>query len=280
MKLLRYGLPGEEKPGILDPDGHIRSLVGIVQDIGGAALSSESLARLEVLDVLSLPRIDDSVRLGPCVGSVSKVVGVAQNYHDFVSHAGLPMPKYPILFLKPSSSICGPTDDIVLPPDADRADWEVELGVVIGQTARRVSLEQAMYCVAGFCVLNDITERGRVARSGQFVNGKSGDTFTPVGPYLVTKNEIKDHKNLGIYFDLNGERYQNGNTASMIFGVDFLISHISELMTLLPGDVLATGTPKGVGARATPERYLRAGDHLVASLDQLGQQTAKVVAVN
>ena len=163
MKLLRYGLAGEEKPGILDPDGRIRSLVGIVQDISGAALSNDSLARMGELDVLSLPRIDDSIRLGPCVGAVSKVVGVAQNYHDFISHAGLPVPKHPILFLKPSSSICGPTDDIILPPDADRADWEVELGVVIGQTARRVSVEQAMDCVAGFCVLNDITERHKNA---------------------------------------------------------------------------------------------------------------------
>src|SRR5262249_10931658 len=157
--------------------------VGIVHDIAGPALSPEGLARIRALDVLSLPRIDGSVRLGPCVGTISKVVGVAQNYRDFISHAGLPMPKQPILFLKPSSSICGPTDDIVLASDADRADWEVELGVVIGQTARRVSVDAAMDCVAGFCVLNDITERGRFAQLGQFVDGKSGDTFTPVGPY-------------------------------------------------------------------------------------------------
>jgi 2-keto-4-pentenoate hydratase/2-oxohepta-3-ene-1,7-dioic acid hydratase in catechol pathway len=278
MKLLRYGVAGEEQPGILDPEGRIRSLVGVVPDIAGEALSAESLARIGSLDVLSLPCVDDSVRLGACVGAVSKVVGVAQNYHDFISHAGLPAPKHPVLFIKPPSSICGPTDDIALQVSADKADWEVELGVVIGRTARSVSVEQAMEYVVGFCLLNDITERGRIARSGQFLDGKSADTFTPIGPYLVTKEDIEDHRNLGIYFDLNGERYQSGNTASMIFGVEFLISHISGLMTLLPGDIIATGTPMGVGARATPARFLRAGDHMSGSIDKLGQQISKVIA--
>lgn len=280
MKLLRYGPAGEEQPGILDSEGGIRSLIGIVPDIAGAALSAKSLNRIGELDVLSLPRVENSVRLGACVGTVSKVVGVAQNYYDFVSHAGLEPPKQPVLFFKPPSSICGPFDDILLPSDADKADWEIELGVIIGKTAQSVPIEQAMDYVAGFCVLNDITERGRFARSGQFLNGKSADTFTPVGPYLVTKDEITDHKNLGIYFDLNGERYQNGNTGSMIFGVEFLINHISQLMSLQPGDIIATGTPKGVGGRATPVRFLRAGDHLCGSVDQLGQQVSKVISTS
>jgi 2-keto-4-pentenoate hydratase/2-oxohepta-3-ene-1,7-dioic acid hydratase in catechol pathway len=278
MRLLRYGLPDQEQPGILDSDGGIRSLVGIIPDVAGAALSPDSLARIGTLDISSLPHVDGPVRLGACVGAISKVVGVAQNYYDSLSHAGLPIPEQPKLFIKPPSSICGPNDAVVLPPDADKADWEVELGVVMGQTARRVSVEKAMDYVAGFCVLNDITERGRLARSGQFVNAKSSDTFTPVGPYLVTKDEIKDYRNLGMYFDLNGERYQDGKTASMIFSPEFLISHISELMTLMPGDIIATGTPKGVGAQATPPRYLRVGDHLQASLDHLGRQDSRIVA--
>jgi 2,4-didehydro-3-deoxy-L-rhamnonate hydrolase len=278
MKLVRYGAPGEEQPGILDPGGNIRSLVGIVPDICGPELSAATLDRIRQLDISSLPLIENGVRFGPCIGSVSKIVGVAQNYHCFVSHADLPYPKHPVLFIKPPSSISGPTDDILLEHDSDKADWEIELGVVIGRTARSVSTSLAMEHVAGFCILNDITERGRVARTGQFVDGKSADTFAPIGPYLVTTDEVEDHTNLGIYFDLNGDRYQNGNTSSMIFGVDYLISHISKLMTLVPGDVIATGTPKGVGARSVPPRFLRAGDEIRASIDHLGLQRAKVIA--
>ena len=278
MKLLRYGAPGEEQPGILDPEGRTRSLAGVLADISGPALSADSLERLRQIDPHSLPIIADGVRLGPCIAGVSKVVGVAQNYHCFLAHAGLPEPKHPILFIKPASSISGPTDDIVLEHDSDKADWEIELGVVIGRTARSIPSSIATEYIAGYCVLNDITERGRVARSGQFVDGKSADTFTPIGPYLVTRDEVEDHQNLGIYFDLNGERYQDGNTSSMIFGVEYLISHISKVMTLVPGDIIATGTPKGVGARAVPPRFLQAGDQLVARVDHLGAQSTRVIA--
>lgn len=279
MKLVRYGNPGEELPGLIDHDGAVRSLSGIVPDIAGAALSPESLQKLQALDPATLP-LSDPGRFGPCVGGTSKVVGVAQNYHCFIEHAGMPMPKHPILFLKPQSSICGPTDDILLHADDEKADWEIELGVVIGQTARRVPVHEAMNYIAGYCVLNDITERGRFAKSGQFVDGKSADTFTPVGPWLVTKDEVPDHRNLGIYFDLNGVRYQNGHSGSMIFGVEFLISHISGLMTLSPGDILATGTPRGVGGRSDPPRFLRVGDQVHASIDGMGEQSARVVAVS
>lgn len=278
MKLLRYGGPGEEQPGLLDSHGVLRSLSGIVPDIAGDVLSPEGLAHLRTVDPCSLPRVEGSVRLGPCVGGTSKVVGVAQNYSCFVERAGLPQPQHPILFLKPPSSIAGPNDDVLLPSDAQKADWEIELGVVISRRARKVRPDDAMDYVAGYCVLNDITERGRFAKTSQFVDGKSADTFTPIGPYLVTKDEVADHRNLGIFFDLNGERYQDGNTGSMIFGVETLLSHISNLMTLMPGDILATGTPSGVGARATPPRFLRVGDQLSASIEGLGQQNARVIA--
>jgi 2-keto-4-pentenoate hydratase/2-oxohepta-3-ene-1,7-dioic acid hydratase in catechol pathway len=278
MKLLRYGTPGAEQPGLVDSDGAIRSLVGIVPDIANDVLSAEGLERLRKLDPKALTLVKGPVRLGPCVGGITKVVGVAQNYSCFVEQAGLPEPKHPILFIKPTSSITGPDDDILLPSDAEKADWEVELGVVISKAARKVSPENAMDYIAGYCVLNDITERGRFAKTGQYVDGKSADTFTPVGPYLVTKDEVADHRNLRIYFDLNGQRYQNGNTSLMIFGVETLLSHISTLMTLMPGDIIATGTPMGVGGRSTPPRFLRVGDRLSASIDGMGQQNARVVA--
>jgi len=278
MKLVRYGVHGEEQPGLIDSDGAIRSLTGIVPDIAGPVLSAEGLDQLRSVDPFSLPLVEMPVRLGPCIGGVSKVVGVAQNYSCFLEQASLPEPKHPVLFIKPPSSISGPNDDILLPADAEKADWEIELGVVISHRARKIPVADAMSYVAGYCLLNDITERGRFAKTTQFVDSKSADTFTPVGPYFVTKDEIADHRNLGIYFDLNGQRYQNGNTKLMIFGVETLLSHISSLMTLMPGDILATGTPKGVGARSTPPRFLRVGDRVRASIEGLGEQNAQVVA--
>lgn len=278
MKLLRHGNPGSERPGILDASGHARDLSAVIADISPATLTPAALAMLRTIDPTKLPLIPADTRLGPCVGSVSKVIGVTQNYHDFVAHAGLPVPTKPALFLKPSSSLCGPNDDIVLPPAATQADWEAELGVVFGQIARHVSPEEAMTYVAGFCVLNDITERGWIAQSGQLLNGKAADTFTPLGPWLVTADEVPEPQRLGIYLDLNGKRWQDGNTASMVFNIRFLISHISQFMTLLPGDVLATGTPAGVGGKATPPVFLRAGDELRLGVENLGEQRARVVA--
>jgi 2,4-diketo-3-deoxy-L-fuconate hydrolase len=280
MKLLRYGPVGEEQPGLIDGDGVIRSLTGVIPDVSGPALSPESLERLQRLETAALPIVAADVRLGPCVGSVSKVIGVAQNYRCFLEHAGLPTPSRPILFLKPPSTICGPTDPIELPRDANKADWEVEVGVVIGTLARRIPPMQVMDHVAGYCLVNDITERGRFALSGQFVDSKSADTFTPLGPYMVTKDEIASYRELGIRLELNGELYQNGRASSMVFDVAELVSHISTLMTLMPGDIVATGTPTGVGARSTPPRFLRPGDQMIASVDRLGEQRSRVIAVH
>jgi 2,4-diketo-3-deoxy-L-fuconate hydrolase len=278
MKLLRHGACGFERPGILDTNGRIRDLSSVVPDIGGDVLTSEGLAEIATLDLDRLPMVDPGTRIGACVGAVSKVIGVGQNYHDFVAHAGVPIPTLPVLFLKPPSTLCGPNDDIILPAVASQADWEAELGVIIGKTARAVSATDAMQYVAGFCTLNDITERAWIASSSQLLYGKGLDTFTPIGPYLVTRDEVKHPERLGIQLDLNGERRQDGNTASMIFDLCFLISHISRLMTLMPGDVLATGTPAGVGARASPPVFLRPGDRLRLAVELLGEQNARVVA--
>jgi len=278
MKLLRHGQPGEERPGILDSAGNIRDLTGVIPDISAETLAPAALAALRTLDLATLPVVAADVRLGPCVGSISKVVGVGQNYHDFIERSGLPLPAKPLLFMKPLSTLCGPNDDIVLPAGAMQADWEAELGVVFGRPAQNVTQEDAMSYVAGFCVINDITERGWIAESGQLLNGKGADTFTPIGPWLVTSDEVPDPQNLGVHLDLNGEKWQDGNTASMIFNIRFLISHISRFMTLLPGDVLATGTPAGVGGRATPPVFLRAGDRMRLGVEGLGEQRSRVVA--
>jgi 2-keto-4-pentenoate hydratase/2-oxohepta-3-ene-1,7-dioic acid hydratase in catechol pathway len=278
MKLLRHGKAGEERPGLVDNAGRGRDLSGVVPDISPETLDPATLTMLRAIDPETLPLLETGVRLGPCVGSVRKVIGVGQNYHDFVARAGLPVPTRPVLFLKPPSSLCGPDDDIILPAHATQADWEAELGIVFGQTASNVSADDAMNHVAGFCVVNDITERGWIAESGQLLNGKGADTFTPVGPWLVTADEIHDPQNLGIYLERNETRWQDGSTADMIFNLRFLISHISRFMTLLPGDILATGTPAGVGARATPPEFLRPGDTLRLGVEHLGEQCSRVIA--
>src|ERR1700712_2932745 len=252
MKLLRHGKPGEERPGLLDEAGRGRDLSGVIPDISPDTLGPDTLAMLRAIDPGTLPLLDPDIRLGACVGSVQKVVGVGQNYHDFVARAGLPVPTKPVLFLKPSSTLCGPDDDIILPAHATQADWEAELGIVFGQAASNVSVDEAMNYVAGFCVVNDITERGWIAESGQLLNGKGADTFTPIGPWLVTADEIADPQNLGVYLDRNETRWQDGKTPNITLKLKFLISHLSRFMTLLPGDILATGTPAGVGARAVP----------------------------
>jgi ureidoglycolate lyase/2,4-diketo-3-deoxy-L-fuconate hydrolase len=278
MKLLRYGTAGQERPGILDSQGRIRDLSGVVPDIGPGTLTPDGLAALRSIDVAALPLVGGEPRIGPCVGAISKIVGVGQNYHDFVEHAGMPVPVRPVLFLKPLSTLCGPNDDIVLPAHAQEADWEAELGVVFGKRVSCVAPEEALDTIAGYCVINDITERGWAREGGQLLNGKAADTFTPIGPYLVTRDEIEDPQTLGIRLDLNGNRWQDGNTSSMIFDVRFLISYISRFMTLLPGDVLATGTPKGVGGKATPPVFLRAGDRMTLGVEGLGEQRSRVVA--
>ncbi|MFD2262228.1 fumarylacetoacetate hydrolase family protein [Lacibacterium aquatile] len=278
MKLLRYGTPGAEKPGILDSNGALRDLSGHVSDIAGDTLSPAGLAKLAAIDPASLPLVPGKQRLGPCVGKVSKFVAVGLNYKD---HAGEPdkWPKEPILFDKAVSALSGPFDDVVLPRGAPKPDWEVELGVVIGSRASYVDEANALDHVAGYCVVNDVSDRGwQNERGGQWIKGKSADSFGPTGPWLVTKDEIADVQNLPMFLEVNGVRHQDGNTGNMIFGVAFLVSYLSQFLTLMPGDIIATGTPWGVGVGLTPPQFLKAGDVMRLGIQGLGEQKQTVVA--
>ncbi|MGA2778295.1 MAG: fumarylacetoacetate hydrolase family protein [Steroidobacteraceae bacterium] len=271
MKLLRYGPAGREKPGLLDKDGNIRDLSGQLADIDGAAISPAGLARLAALDTESLPRVDGTPRLGPCVSGVSKVVCVGLNYADHAAETQAKIPGEPILFMKATTAITGPNDEIIMPRGSTHTDWEVELGVIIGRKAQYVSTQRALDYVAGYCIVNDVSERYyQKERWGQWTKGKSCDTFCPMGPWLVTHDEIPDPQALDLHLDINGRRRQTGNTRTMIFGVAHLVSYISEFMTLLPGDLIATGTPPGVGLGEKPPSYLKAGDVLDLSIEGLG----------
>ena len=280
MKLVRYGLVGRERPGILDSDGNIRDLSNHIGDISRDALSAASLERLAELDVDTLPVVEGNPRLGTCVGAVSKLVGVGLNYSDHAKECGLPIPKDPIIFSKAISSISGPNDDVVMPRGSTKVDWEIELGIVIGQRAQYVSKDNALDYVAGYCIVNDISERElQVDRSGgQWDKGKGCDTFGPVGPWMVTKDEISDPQNLKMTLTVNGESRQNGNTKTMIFGVKQLVADISCWMTLEPGDIICTGTPPGVAMGMKPPAWLKPGDEMHLSIQGLGEQTQKVVA--
>ncbi|WP_142850305.1 fumarylacetoacetate hydrolase family protein [Telmatospirillum sp. J64-1] len=276
MRLLRFGTPGAEAPGILDMSNRIRDLSSVIPDLNGEALSEASLSRIRAIDPETLPLASPDVRIGPCVAGISKIIGVGMNYSDHAEEINAPLPKHPILFSKPPSSICGPYDDILRPKGSEKLDWEVELAVVIGRTAANVTREASMDHVAGFCLFNDITERGWIEASGQMINGKSADTFSPLGPWLVTPDEIPDVKNLELFLEVNGERRQRGNTRTMIFDIPTLISHISGLMTLQPGDVITTGTPPGVGMRMNPPCYLQPGDKMRLGIAGLGEQSQAV----
>src|SRR5271166_6120867 len=279
MKLLRYGPAGQEKPGLLDADGIIRDLSGHVADIGGAALAPASLARLAALRPESLPRIDGTPRLGACVSGISKIIAVGLNYADHAAETNAKIPGEPILFQKATTAITGPNDEIILPPGSTHTDWEVELGVVIGSKAQYVPKQRALEYVAGYCLVNDVSERHyQTERWGQWTKGKSCDTFCPLGPWLVTRDEIPDPQSLDLQLDVNGMRRQTGNTRTMIFDVAFLVSYISEFMTLLPGDLIATGTPPGVGLGQKPPTYLQAGDVIDLSIEGLGQARQRVRA--
>jgi 2-keto-4-pentenoate hydratase/2-oxohepta-3-ene-1,7-dioic acid hydratase in catechol pathway len=279
MKLLRYGPSGQEKPGMLDASGSIRDLSGVINDLSGDALSSDSIVRLRKLDPKTLPVVAGSPRLGPCVGQVGKLMCIGLNYSDHAAESGMKVPTEPILFMKATSSICGPNDDIVIPRGSQKTDWEVELGVVIGKTAKYVSEADALSYVAGYCIVHDVSERAyQLEGTGQWVKGKSADTFGPIGPWLVTADEIADWQNLSMWLDVNGHRHQKGTTKTMVFGVPFLISYLSRFMSLQPGDVIATGTPPGVGHGQKPPVYLRAGDEVRLGVDGLGEQRQKVVS--
>ncbi len=279
MKLLRFGPAGEEKPGLLDAEGIIRDLSAHIADLGGAALAPASLARLAALPPSSLPRVEGSPRLGPCVSGVSKIIAVGLNYADHAAETGAKIPGEPILFQKAPTAISGPNDEIILPPGSTHTDWEVELGIVIGSKAQYVSKERALEYVAGYCLVNDVSERHyQTERWGQWTKGKSCDTFCPMGPWLVTRDEIPDPQSLDLRLEVNGQRRQTGNTRTMIFGVAHLVSYISQFMTLLPGDLIPTGTPPGVGLGMKPPAYLRAGDLVELSIQGLGQARQRVRA--
>ncbi|KQP39531.1 fumarylacetoacetate hydrolase family protein [Methylobacterium sp. Leaf106] len=278
MKLLRYGEPGVERPGLLDDRGRIRDLGDHLSDIAGSFLSDESLSRLRALDLESLPLAGGTPRIGACVGAIGKFVCVGLNYADHAAETGKTPPMEPVLFMKATSAVCGPNDAIEIPRGSEKTDWEVELGVVIGTRAKHVTRAEALDFVAGYCVVNDVSERAfQSERGGQWTKGKSADTFGPLGPWLVTRDEVPDPQSLGLWLDVDGVRRQTGSTARMIFGVAELVSYISGFMTLHPGDIIATGTPPGVGLGQKPPVFLRAGQTMHLGIDRLGEQCQAVV---
>jgi 2,4-didehydro-3-deoxy-L-rhamnonate hydrolase len=277
MKLIRYGAPGREKPGLVDADGTLRDLSASIDDIDAQALSRAGLARIAAIDPRTLPEVSGQPRFGTPVAFVSKMICVGMNYAEHAAETGSPPPEQPVIFMKATSAIVGPNDDVVIPRGSVKTDWEVELGVVIGEVTRNVSEENALDHVAGYLVVNDVSEREfQFDHGGQWVKGKSCDTFGPLGPWLVTTDEIGDPQNLKLWLEVNGHRYQNGNTNTMIFSVAKLVSHISRYMTLLPGDVISTGTPAGVGLGQKPPKYLHAGDVIELGIEGLGQQRQNV----
>ena len=279
MKLLRYGTQGIEKPGMMAADGTIRDLSGHIEDLTGAELSDAGLARLRDIDVNSLPVVEGSARLGPCVGNVGKFVCIGLNYADHAAESGMALPEEPVIFFKATSAIIGPNDDVEIPRHSVKTDWEVELGVVIGKAAKYIPESEALDHVAGYCVINDLSERDfQLHRSGQWVKGKSADTFGPIGPWMVTRDEVPDPQNLAMYLEVNGHRYQDGSTKTMHFDVATIVSHLSQFMSLQPGDVISTGTPPGVGMGQKPETYLKPGDVIELEIEGLGKQRQNVGA--
>ncbi|WP_171237041.1 fumarylacetoacetate hydrolase family protein [Ruegeria sp. HKCCA6837] len=278
MKLLRYGAKGAEKPGILGSDGSVRDLSGVIDDISGDTLGDTVLEKLRATDADSLPVVDGDPRIGPCVGNVGKFICIGLNYADHAAESGMELPAEPVIFFKATSAIIGPNDTVEIPRGSVKTDWEVELGVVIGKEAKYVSEAEAMDHVAGYCVVNDLSERDfQLHRSGQWVKGKSADTFGPIGPWLVTKDEVPDPQNLPMYLEVNGHRYQDGSTKTMHFGVATVISHLSQFMSLQPGDVISTGTPPGVGMGQNPQTYLKPGDKMELGIEALGVQRLDVI---
>ena len=279
MKLLRFGNSGEEKPGIIDSNGKIRDLSNVIDDINGQTISQESLGNLKKLDILSLPEVTGNPRIGPCVNDVGKFLCIGLNYSDHAAETGLEPPEEPILFAKATSAIIGPNDDVEIPRTSSATDWEVELGIIIGKKAKYISEDDAKNYIAGYCVVNDVSERDfQIKRSGQWTKGKSCDTFGPIGPYLVTTDEIEDVQNLSMYLDVNGKRMQTGSTKTMIFSAYHIVHYLSQFMTLFPGDVIATGTPPGVGMGMKPAVYLKPGDVMKLGIDNLGDQEQKCVS--
>ena len=278
MKLLRFGKPGAEKPGLLDSAGQLRDLSAVLTDIAGPSLLPGSLDKLRQINPSTLPIVPGSPRLGPCVGSVGKFICIGLNYSDHAAESGMAVPVEPIVFMKATSAICGPNDNVVIPLNAKKTDWEVELGVVIGKEAKYVREVDSLSHIVGYCVVNDLSERAfQLEGTGQWVKGKSADTFGPIGPWLVTADEVPNPQNLHLWLDVDGHRYQNGATTTMIFGVAYLVSYLSRIMSLWPGDIISTGTPPGVGLGQKPPVYLRAGNVMTLGIEGLGQQRQLVV---
>lgn len=279
MKLIRYGESKQEKPGIVDSDGRIRDLSGVISDVDGSTITESGLARLRGLDISTLPVVEGNPRVGPCVGNIGKFVCIGLNYSDHAAESGLAEPSEPVVFNKWTSAIVGPNDDVAIPRGSKKTDWEVELGVVIGKEARYISKEEALSHVAGYCVINDVSEREyQTERGGTWDKGKGCDTFGPIGPWLVTADEVPDPQALNLWLEVDGKRYQDGTTAKMIFDVATIISYLSNFMSLQPGDVISTGTPPGVGMGVKPEPvYLKAGQTMRLGIEGLGEQTQKVV---
>jgi ureidoglycolate lyase len=278
MKLLRYGNLNQEKPAIIDDNGDMRSLEGIVDDINGATLSDESLKKLQALDLSSLPLVDKNVRIGACVGNVGKFLCIGLNYADHAAESGMTIPDEPEVFTKATSAISGPNDNIIQPKNSDKLDWEIELAIVIGKHASYVSEEEAHEYIAGYCVCNDVSERTFQLECGsQWDKGKGCDTFGPIGPWLVTRDEVKDDNNLPMWLKINGKTFQNGNTKTMVYKSAFIVSYLSQFMSLQPGDVISTGTPPGVGLGQKPPLYLKPGDVITLGIDGLGTQQQTVV---
>ncbi|WP_174801338.1 fumarylacetoacetate hydrolase family protein [Martelella limonii] len=282
MKLLRVGARGAERPAILHTDGSYRDISAIVADIAGEALSDHGLSRIRAADIASLPVLPGESRIGPCVGSVGKFICIGLNYADHAAETGAAIPEEPIIFMKATSAIVGPNDDVRIPRNSKKSDWEVELGVVIGKEARYVDEANAMDHVAGYCVVNDLSEREfQIERSGQWVKGKSADTFGPIGPWLVTRDEIDDPQDLAMWLEVDGHRYQDGSTRTMVFGVRHLVSYLSQFMSLQPGDIISTGTPPGVGMGQKPAPiYLKEGQRMRLGIEGLGEQSQKTIAWN
>jgi 2-keto-4-pentenoate hydratase/2-oxohepta-3-ene-1,7-dioic acid hydratase in catechol pathway len=279
MRLLRYGAPGQERPGMLDDQGRLRDLSPQVADIAGAWLLPRAMEQLRSLDPTKLSEVAGRPRVGPCVGGIGKIIGVGLNYADHAAESGMPIPNEPPLFLKPSSAVIGPDDDVEIPLGSKKTDWEVELGVVIGKPAKYVGLEEALDHVAGYCIVNDVSERAwQLERGGQWDKGKCCDTFAPIGPWLVTPDEVGDPQNLDLWLEVDGYRFQSGNTRTMIFGVAHLVSYISQFMSLHSGDVISTGTPPGVGLGQKPPRYLVPGQMMRLGISGLGIQKQRTVS--
>ena len=280
MKLLRVGEKGKEKPAILDGDGKIRDISSHVSDLNPHNLNFETISKIQSVDTSSLPEISPGERVGSCITSPGKFVAIGLNYSDHAAEVGAEIPKEPIMFMKATSSMCGPNDDVEIVSGSKKLDWEVELGIVIGKEAKHISEDQSQDHILGYCLVNDVSEREwQIEKMGQWVKGKSHDTYGPTGPYLVTKDEIKDINNLKMMLDVNGERMQTGNTSTMIFNVDIIVSYVSKFMSLQPGDIITTGTPPGVGMGRKPQVFLKAGDQMKLSIENLGEQNSKVVAV-